>query len=685
MTEAEPNNIPLERRPACDNCKTRKTKCDRRSPCASCVTLNVPCRTTHRAGEKRQRVLLSTKYEDAVQDVSRQLADVREMLQTLMLNKDAGSLATGSQESSVDVAVYTPQSMIDEQVPFLDSVQEGYDGDTSFTSQVKNTLEATLLPPELDFPSGGPVESPNDEDNDEKTTATRTPRLGSHDLGLGNMPLPPNDIVLKLLRLAKTEEQRFFVDLPLYTPDEFITMCRNIYFATEPISIWTWVGVNVGLYSLFMNISEPNCKRLGTTVEVMRAYTKTPQSNAEAALQSLRLCSEPSMDSCRALAVLANFYVKRGHSTIAWRLISGAARAALDLGLHRLTCHNAAGKIQNRKEFEIFWHIYTWEKGLAMTCGKSPTIRHSDVTSDLHKIVSPSGRPGMLNRLYGAYVDVAVVMGDIEESLFSVVAQSSSQQTRLQHVRRLAARLTEILNAVKAECPDDPTWGTVISTNLGGIITTLDIILYCQLTIVYRFLPPAFLNAHPLQCSAECVNEARRALSLLVKIGEEAVVGHQRHWGVFVNTILAMVPLVPFIVLAGNAIATSSGDDLPLLSKMVWLLAPVAANSPVARKVHGACESLHNIANRVVSSASPPNLNIAHEEYLQGQEQFDYAFPMGQQDWDSVMTGFEPSEFGNYDSRMVTNIMEPCFANTYWFIRFRIYLTSITGMKGMYI
>ncbi|KAI0535062.1 hypothetical protein GGR58DRAFT_515683 [Xylaria digitata] len=660
MSEAE-TSIPLERRPA--------TKCDRRSPCASCVTLSVPCRTAHRTGEKRQRVLLSTKYEDAVQDVSRQLADVREMLQTLMSNQEARPLAVGSQEASLDATVYTPQSMIDEQVPVLDSVQEGYDGDTSFTShahQIRTTLEATLLSSELEFPSNGSVESQNGQGSAKSTTTKRDPVLDSADPGLGNMPLPPNEIVLRLLRLARAEKQRFFVDTPLYTEDEFVNMCQDIYFATEPISIWKWIGVNVGLYSLFMSISEANCRRLGTAVNVMRGHAKIPKSNAETALQSLRLCSEPSMESCRALACLANFYVKHGHSTIAWRLISGAARAALDLGLHRLTSTGTTGRIYNRKEFELFWHIYTWEKGLAMTCGKSPTIRHSDVTSDLHKLASLENREGLLNTLYGAYVDVAIVMGDIEESLFSVVAQNSSQQLRLEHVKRLASRLVEILSSVKAECPDDPAWGTVLATNLGGIITTLDIVLHCQLAIVYRFLPPAFLNAHPLQCSAECVNEARIALSMVVKIGEEAVVSHVRQWGTLINTILAMVPLVPFIVLAGNAIATASGDDLALLSKMVWLLAPVAVNSPIARKVHGACESLHRIADRVVSSASPPNLDLAHQEYAQDQGQFDYAFPMGQQDWDSVMTGFESSEFGNYDSRMLTNIIEPCFANTYW-------------------
>ncbi|KAI0105297.1 hypothetical protein GGR51DRAFT_571963 [Nemania sp. FL0031] len=683
MAEAE-RSLPTERRPACDNCKTRKTKCDRRSPCASCVTLDVACRTTHRATEKRQRVILSAKYEDAVQDVSRQLADVREMLQVLMSNRDAGPSALRPQEIPVDTAGYTPRSMIDEQVPVLDSVQEGYHGDTSFTShahQIKTTLEGTLLPSELEFPLRGSSESTSGQDTNESATTTIDPLMKSNDVGLGNTPLPPNEVVLKLLRLVKIEEQRFFIDLPLFDTDEFIAMCRDIYFATEPISLWTWICVNVGLYNLFAGISEANCKRLGTTVETMRSHMKIPRTNAEAALRSLRLCSEPSTESCRALAVLvcavlasltkmitiiltaqANFYVRHGHSTIAWRLISGAARAALDLGLHRLSTDADVGHVP--REVALFWHIYTWEKGLAMTCGKSPTIRHSDVTSGLHLLATPESRPGMLNTLYGAFVDMAVAMGEIQECLFSVVAQQSSQQVRLQHVKRLASCLMGIRTAVKSIHPNEPSWGDLMSSNLGGLSTTLHIVLHCQLAIVYRFLPPELPNSHPLQCSSECVNEARAALSILVKVGEDGVAVHVKGWAVLLNIILSLVPLVPFIVLAGNAIATSSGNDLPLLSKMVSLLAPATTESPLIREVHGASESLSKIAERIVSSASPSNLNMP-QGYMHGQDQFDYAFPMGQQDWDTVMMGFE-SEFGDYDSRTLTNIIEPCFANAYW-------------------
>lgn len=243
-----------------------------------------------------------------MQDLSRQLADVKEMLQTLMLNKEAGSQALGSNTVSSDTA-HTPLSMIDEQMPVLDDVQDGYNGNTSFIShaeEVRTTLGATLVPCEHETAPSAVIESSNCHENGKGTTSSTNTYLDPRNLNSSTMPLPPSDIVLKFLRLIKTEEQQAFVNLPILTEDEFIEMCRNAYFATEPISIWTWICVNVGLYFLFMTVREPSCKSLGTTVDTMRAHAKIPKSNAERALQSLRLCSEPSLESCRALAVLVS-------------------------------------------------------------------------------------------------------------------------------------------------------------------------------------------------------------------------------------------------------------------------------------------------------------------------------------------------------------------------------------------
>ncbi|KAK6949907.1 hypothetical protein Daesc_008230 [Daldinia eschscholtzii] len=579
MEEAE-NGVPLERRPACDNCKSRKIKI--------------------LATEKRQRVLLSSKYDEAVQDVSRQLGDVKEMLQTLLLNRSPGPNSTAASTESTH---HTPPPMIDEQVPSLTGANEGYISDPSFLSHahlVENTLGTTFTAP--DFTSPEPINTPSiispqrvaqllheaDAGIDALTPDSLAPKSPQpYESQVGDLPLPPIDLVLKILRMSKASKQRFFVDVPTFEEDEFIDLCRSVYFATEPVSIWKWICVNVGLYYIFLGASEPDCESIGTTVETLRFHNRSIKRNAETAMQSLRLCSEPSMESCRALVLLVS------------------ARAQV-----------------------------TQAQGV-----------------------------------YGGLLDYSIVAGEIQQKLFSASALRAPQQTRIQYAKEFASRLLRIQEAVAA---DDPIWDKLFFA--AGVLLDIKIIL-----------PPSSVQSHPLQCSDECVDAARTALSKVVDAGKLMLQKNPFGWSMFLNVILSLVPFAPFIVLAGNAIATSSSADLILLSSVLSVLEPPAADSLTARKVYDACERLNRIATTLVSSSNEASLHLKeyqehtpnaglsfngpadesdiHSRALPGA--FDYGFPMARQDWDSVMTGFE-SELGGYDSRALTNIMEPYIANSSW-------------------
>ncbi|KAI1804338.1 hypothetical protein F4811DRAFT_561903 [Daldinia bambusicola] len=661
---------------------SRVTKCDRRSPCASCVTLNVVCRTSHRAVEKRQRVLLSSKYDEAVQDVSRQLGDVKEMLQTLLLSRSPGPNLTAT---STDSTHHTPPPMIDEQVPTLSGASEGYISDPSFLSHahlVEDTLGTNFTAPDfinvesLDLFSTASSRRLAQLLHNVDTGVNVTPdpiapkSSQQHDPQLRDLPLPSMDLVLKVLRMSRSSKQRFFVDVPTFEEDEFIDLCRSVYFATDPISIWKWICVNVGLYYIFLGASEDDCESIGTTVDALRFHNSELKKNAETAMQSLRLCSEPSMESCRALILL-------GHRAIAWRLVAAAARACLDLGYHRLP-ENPENDLEFRQS-TIFWHTYLWDKGLALTCGRTPVIHHYDVTN-CYPVKSDYLRV-MPGRVYGCLLDCSIVAGEIQQKLFSASALRAAQQTRIEYAKEFASRLLRIKEAVAAVHGDDPIWGKLFFA--AGVL--LDIKMYCLLTIVYRILPPRSAQPHPLQCSDECVDAARAALSRVVEAGNHILQKSPFGWTMFLNVVLSLVPFAPFIVLAGNAVATSSSADLTLLSSVLSVLGPPAADSLIARKVYDACHRLNRIATTLVSSSNEaswhlkgyqeqtPNVDLSyigpadHSEIHNRAlpDNFDYSFPMAQQDWDSAMTGFE-SELGSYDSRTLTNIMEPYIANTSW-------------------
>lgn len=662
----------------------------------------MPCRRTLRAAEKRQRVLISSRYEEALQDVSQQLADVKDMLQTLTADGRSSTLnkqqqqqqqhhatpGSGRGETAAAIPSPSPRTLIDEQVPTLSGVHEGYNGDSSFQShahRIEDALETVAVSELLQLAAPRQQSHPGIFTATVTSATKKTP--GSHprqeDLtSLDNLPLPPTDVVLGLLRLTRTAKQRFFIDFQLLTEDEFADACRDVYFATQPtIPLWSWVTCNVGLYFLFLGLDDESAVRLGTTVDNVRGHCGVLMENAEEAMQSLRMCSEPSLELCRALALLATFYVKLGHSTVAWRLISGAARAALDLGLHRL---QGSPEGQRPDPFAIFWYIYSWDKGLAITCGRAPTIHHYDVTTRGPDTVHD--REDVATRVYCAFIEFAIVTGEIQRNLFSATAHLSPHSERMRHVDEFAARLRSIQASVLSVEETD----TGYSEHFRIIANIINIQTYSLLAMVYRLLPPAVTPHHPLQCAGVCVDAARRALEELVCIGE--AVSDTMRWNAIVNLLMSLVPFVSFIILAGNAIATATAttlanSDLQLLSSVLTVISRTAETSPLARRIHDACERFLHIARVIVSAATKGQDGITidgghaassltaqmdQQVYLEGQsilaEDAEPAslFPMALEDWDSVMLGHE-AEFGaNFDARALTGIIEPYFANSGW-------------------
>lgn len=156
-------------------------------------------------------------------------------------------------------------------------------------------------------------------------------------------------------------------------------------------------------------------------------------------------------------------------------------------------------------------------------------------------------------RLYGAFLDYAVITGEIQQNLFSASAHRASQQVRIQHVKSFASRITEIQSVVRhasvrimiprgvfpellltiypKDNRDDPTWDDMYSF----VVVVLELMLHSLLTIVHRILPPSSTQAHPLQCSDECVVSARMALSTLTKVGNDMLQISSTGWSMMLS------------------------------------------------------------------------------------------------------------------------------------------------------
>lgn len=71
---------------------------------------------------------------------------------------------------------------------------------------------------------------------------------------------------------------------------------------------------------------------------------------------------------------------------------------------------------------------------------------------------------------------------------------------------------------------------------LGPLATILDVMIHCLLTMVLRVLPPKSTDFHPLKCSDECVEAARKALQVLVEFGQLVLRANPSGWNLVINT-----------------------------------------------------------------------------------------------------------------------------------------------------
>lgn len=414
--------------------------------------------------EKRQRILISARYDETLESVDSRLQQLQETVNSLQndVRNSSGPPQGGhglkSDPSSAFLNGWTPR---------LSAANEGYRGNSSFDAQVGRlvgSLGALAAQPSLGDSAHevamshipGHFIGPGAESR-AGHLQTNTAPLDEQTSELPRHSLPPSDPVLRLLRLAQVERQRFFVDIFVLDEPEFADLCREVFFAINPYTLYTWAIVNVGLFYLFVDLKPDHYAEIGVDSNAVDQITELLAANAQGAVDSFRVCSEPSMEACQALALLVSRYptlneipltscqgtfcIKSGQINRAWTLVSTAARMSLDLGLHALPPSPTTDRDSSRKR-KLFGHLYTMDTGLALTLGRPQSIHLYDVSTD--RASRGVDVPGIPGKIYAALFEMATLEGDIQPQLFSAAAQMLPQQVRAQRVGEFRVDLTRI-------------------------------------------------------------------------------------------------------------------------------------------------------------------------------------------------------------------------------------------------
>ncbi|KAH2765494.1 hypothetical protein KXW10_008576 [Aspergillus fumigatus] len=590
---------------ACDQCRLRKVRCDRRSPCSNCRSAGIVCRSTG-AGQKpkedRRRVLISSQYEKKIDSIEERLGNIEEVLLELK-----SSLARNSNTSEPCYHV-TPVSkqMSPDSSAFASNTTAalehesgtGFEGNSSlaahsaYASAFLETVVSRSAPqvstPKINAALAALRQMVNMQSQPPGTSSKDVPLLNQkscRDSNLRDLVMPPIEVILPILRQIKENlPLTFACYFPFLSVDDFIQKCREVYFATEDYSDATFMVVNCGLYHIFLEYSfleeSPRIR------DDYQKYIQLCRKNFETVLANLPLLMPARPELIEALTLGAIHAIETSKPSFAWTLTSNAARLCQNLGYHRSSSMRRASSIQ---DFDI---IITIPEDLG-----GPRVDEPWRT------------------MYHLWVKTAEIQGKVYEQLYSPAALSRPERERLFCARQLAS---EMEVAVMEPFKELERSSRPLSEAEDFLIKSDE---------VSRAVPASGTSTTTFV--PECIETARAALeshqACMTRLREstEAMKCSYLHWSILCS------PFVPFIVIFCHVIETSAREDLARLEDFVASLGPNCFLSEAITKLHSLCQVLSNIATLYVEARAHAQLQENQDLASVGQEFDTYLSALG--------------------------------------------------------
>ncbi|KFY26996.1 hypothetical protein V493_03750 [Pseudogymnoascus sp. VKM F-4281 (FW-2241)] len=568
----------------------------------------------------------------AARSIEERLVGIENSLRTLVLENQHRSQNTGNAYAPTAESKI-PQNMVTqplrEESPRSDT-EENFDGDTSLLAHslhAKGVFERLSLR-SLAAPSprlnAALISLQKTLKSENEPGAFNDMRFASYAQTAEDSEMPPMQAVLDLLRTAKDNISRMFIEWPVFSEADFTEKCRNLYFCTTGYSPAHFIIVNTGLYFLFAERSEtaPENK----AAELLR-YSSMCRTNFERALEKLHLLIAPSLETCQALTLGAFFALEFARPSLCLRLTSTAAQMCQDLGYHRLP----ADKIENpqlRSKKLLFWGVHALDKAMSTRIGRTSIIQDCDISTTLPAYpVNPAYNSWHAISL--CWIEFAKFQGRLFSELYTVSALSLPIATREAHARKLAAELHEW----RRSSTQIPFCHAFYPEDFQMALDSLEIVCYSILTIVYRAIPPSSNDGSQIFYT-ECVASARKALELH-QLAASRFRSSDTIWRGYIHWTLLYNPFAPFMVVFCEAIATFNFTDLHNLGEFVSSIQPTSGDSEAAVRLYNLCFAFYEVARVYIaeSTASTPasgldNTTIVPQipQSSQGQSEQDSDF-----------------------------------------------------------
>ncbi|OQE24841.1 hypothetical protein PENFLA_c009G02676 [Penicillium flavigenum] len=635
-------------RRACDQCRLRKIRCDKRTPCSNCRSSSIACRSTgegQKPPEPRRRVLISNQYEKKIDLIEERLASIESTLQQLAKNTSqlqgftapnpreshfapSPQKSTPSQPSSTPGNTGKPKGPWYLANPTIEQHDSNstFEGSSSLTahgayasafleSAVSKSSPQVLSSPKINAALAslkqlvGIQSQRREADLQGGQLPMKNARLGVR-RDIRDLEMPPLPVVLDVLRKVQEKPPACFGGyVPFMSVQYFTDKCREVYFCLEDYSDTAFVVTNFCLYSVLYEYDAE--EKDTTTREEHQNYIQMCRDNLETALANLNILMPATYESIMALILGAMHALEISKPSVAWTLASTAMNLCQTLGYHRFTSmENDPVPVQHQKQL-LFWSVYTVLSMMSLRLGRAPSIHNYDIS--LPAPDESIGVPEPWGPVCVCWTRSAIIQTDIYRYLYSPDALQKPESERVTHAHRLAAEMqSKVMEPFEKFMSSKPK----VSEMDLMYLATDKVNRLAIMTLIYRAIPASTDSGRVATFIPECIETAREALEIhrqcVAALNETDYIMKisYMHWAIL------MSPFVPFIVIFCNIITTSNADDLARLEEFVASLQPLSTFSQSIERLYnlssvlGTVARLYFEANTRTQTAANQNQNL---------------------------------------------------------------------------
>ncbi|KAF2157289.1 hypothetical protein K461DRAFT_14042 [Myriangium duriaei CBS 260.36] len=577
---------------ACEHCRQRKIKCDRKAPCASCRSLQIECRPSAKSAAVRTRTApasTASQSDRQMYIINQRLASIEDSLKKLTASSISSPIRP-SDTSSPNIED-SPASAL-----------PTFDGESSFEVQTLQASEAANRTVSQVFGHASNVQLKTAISSLISSLEAHNLDARAHDAYLSSidtiiapeaLPLPPADIISAIVKKVKTNPPMILANLLPRGLSYMEQLCQKCYFPSASLPS----GSRALLFALlfFTMRDYVNDEDSGFSPAQLQPSMQLCEQNFYRSVESYTTLTVPTLENTAALFLAAMRAHEESKVHLVWTYTSAAATMCYSLGFHRRsTVVNDPLEISELKR-QVFWNIYMTDKNLSLNLGRRSNFCDDDIDQDVFP-VSEDPRQRPLDQLNNIFIKYGVVQGRVYDELYSPKAANRPPSEKKVAVEYLGRQILDIVENEMKTLEVSQSW---FPEALGGMLAASDAMAYTTLTTIYR----AQTNtATGTEISSECFAYAKMALEAHVRFTTEFVPENDWAKESYVTWVLLYMSFTPYIIHFTWTISTLDVQDLNLLEQSVTMLDRFKHISKGSLRLRNVCGAFLETAKVLVQS-----------------------------------------------------------------------------------